>query len=175
MAKENLTAVFVSITTLRADLTRIMEPRTSVPKLRLAAVEKLARANIPVGVMVAPVIPGLTDEEMPGILKAAAEAGAITAGYVPVRLPFGVKELFEQWLADHMPDRKEKILNRIRAIRDGKLNDSNFHTRMRGDGVFADQMKNMFEIASRKAGIPFKHLGLCADHFRVPQSQLGLF
>src|SRR4051812_33698976 len=91
MAKENLTAVFVSITTLRPDLTQIMEPRTSVPKMRLAAVEKLAKAKIPVGVMVAPVIPGLTDEKMPAILKAAAEAGAITAGYVPVRLPFAVK------------------------------------------------------------------------------------
>src|SRR5438552_4094000 len=89
MAKENLTAVFVSITTLRPELTQIMEPRTSVPKLRLAVIEKLARAKIPVGVMVAPVIPGLTDEEMPAILKAAADAGAITAGYVPVRLPFG--------------------------------------------------------------------------------------
>src|SRR5438132_2840663 len=175
MARENLTGVFVSITTLRKEWTRIMEPRTAVPKMRLAAIEKMARVGVPVGVMVAPVIPGLTDEEMPAILKAAAEAGAITAGYVPVRLPFAVKELFEKWLAEHMPDRKEKVLNRIREIRGGKLNDSDFHTRMRGFGVFAEQLKNMFEIASRKAGIPFKHLELSTRGFRVPSAQLGLF
>src|SRR6266850_8015579 len=173
MAKENLAGVFVSITTLRKELTQIMEPRTAVPKMRLAVIEKMVKAGVPVGVMVAPVIPGLTDEEMPAILKAAADAGAITAGYVPVRLPFGVKELFEQWLTDHMPDRKDKILNRIRAIRDGKLNDSNFHTRMRGHGVFADQMKKMFEVASRKAGIPFKHLELSTANFQVPGGQMG--
>ncbi len=175
MARENLTGVFISITSLKPELTRIMEPRTASPKLRLAAVEKLAKAGVPVGVMVAPIIPGLTDEEMPAILKAAANAGAITAGYVPVRLPFAVKELFEQWLTEHMPDRKDKILNRIRAIRNGKLNDSNFHTRMRGHGVFAEQLKTMFDIASRKAGIPFKHLELCTENFRVPSPQMGLF
>jgi DNA repair photolyase len=175
MAKENLTGVFVSITTLRPDLTRIMEPRTAVPKMRLAVIEKLAKAGVPVGVMVAPVIPGLTDEEMPAILKAAADAGAITAGYVPVRLPFAVKELFEKWLEEHMPDRKDKVLNRIRSIRDGKLNDSNFHTRMRGHGVFAEQLKNMFDVASRKAGIPFRHLELSTAAFRPPGAQMGLF
>ncbi|HEV8378926.1 MAG TPA: hypothetical protein VGP99_08750 [Tepidisphaeraceae bacterium] len=125
--------------------------------------------------MVAPVIPGLTDEEMPAILKAAADAGAITAGYLPVRLPFAVKELFEKWLEEHLPDRKDKVLNRIRAIRDGKLNDSNFHTRMRGHGVFAEQLKNMFDIASRQAGIPFKHLELSTAAFRAPAAQMGLF
>ena len=175
MAKENLTGVFVSITTLRKELTQIMEPRTAVPKMRLAVIEKMANAGVPVGVMVAPVIPGLTDEEMPAILKAAADAGAITAGYVPVRLPFAVKELFEKWLAEHMPDRKDKVLNRIRAMRGGKLNDSDFHTRMRGFGVFAEQMEKMFEVASKKAGIPFRKLELSTDHFRVPSAQMGLF
>src|SRR5437764_585318 len=161
-----------SITTLKKELTRIMEPRTAVPKMRLAAIETMAKAGVPVGVMVAPVIPGLTDEEMPGILKAAANAGAITAGYVPVRLPFGVKELFEKWLQEHMPDRKDKVLNRIRSIRGGKLNDSDFHTRMRGFGVFAEQMEKMFDIVSRKAGIPFKKLDLCTAKFNVPTYQL---
>jgi len=175
MAKENLTGVFVSITTLKKELTQIMEPRTAVPRMRLAVIEKLARAGVPVGVMVAPVIPGLTDEEMPAILKAAADAGAITAGYVPVRLPFAVKELFEKWLEEHMPDRKEKVLNRIRDMRGGKLNDSDFHTRMRGFGVFAEQIKKMFEVASRKAGIPFKKLDLSTANFRVPGGQMGLF
>src|SRR4051812_90482 len=175
MAKENLTGVFISITTLRKELTQIMEPRTAVPKMRLAAIETLAKAGVPVGVMVAPVIPGLTDEEMPAILKAAANAGAITAGYVPVRLPFAVKELFEKWLAEHMPDRKDKVLNRIRDIRGGKLNDSDFHTRMRGFGVFAEQMERMFDVASKKAGIPFKKLELSTGGFRVPGGQMGLF
>ena len=175
MAKENLTGVFISITTLRKELTQIMEPRTAVPKMRLAAIEALAKAGVPVGVMVAPVIPGLTDEEMPAILKAAASAGAITAGYVPVRLPFAVKELFEKWLAEHMPDRKDKVLNRIRSIRGGKLNDSDFHTRMRGFGVFAEQMEKMFDVASKKAGIPFKKLELNTANFRVPTAQLSLF
>jgi DNA repair photolyase len=175
MAKENLTGVFVSITTLRKELTQIMEPRTAVPKMRLAVIEKMAKAGVPVGVMVAPVIPGLTDEEMPAILKAAADAGAITAGYVPVRLPFAVKELFEKWLAEYMPDRKDKVLNRIRDMRGGKLNDSDFHTRMRGFGVFAEQMEKMFDVASRKAGIPFKKLELSTVNFRVPGGQMGLF
>jgi len=156
-------------------VTQIMEPRTSVPRRRLDAIRQLTDAGIPVGVMVAPVVPGLTDHEIPAILQAAKEAGAITAGYVPLRLPFAVKDLFEAWLGRHMPDRKDKILNRIRAIRNGKLNDSNFHTRMRGHGVFAEQLKTMFDIASRKAGIPFKHLELTTANFRVPSSQMGLF
>src|SRR5258705_5591607 len=154
MAKENLTGVFVSITTLRKELTQIMEPRTAVPKMRLAVIEKLAKAGVPVGVMVAPVIPGLTDEEMPAILKAAADAGAITAGYVPVRLPFAVKELFEKWLEEDNPDRKGQGVDRMPDMRGGKLNDSDFHTRMRGFGVFAEQMERMFEVASKEAGIP---------------------
>src|SRR5258706_15543021 len=105
MAKENLTGVFVSITTLKKELTQIMEPRTAVPKMRLAVIEKMAKAGVPAGGMVAPGMPGLTDEEMPAILKAAADAAAITAGYVPVRLPVSVKELFENWLSKHRAHR----------------------------------------------------------------------
>jgi DNA repair photolyase len=114
--------------------------------------------------MVAPIIPGLTDHEMPQILKAAADAGAGTAGYVPVRLPFAVKDLFQEWLGVHFPDRKEKILNRIRDLRGGKLNDSNFNTRMRGQGVFADQFSAMFKLAKRRAGLdkPFPKLSTAA-------------
>jgi DNA repair photolyase len=145
-----------------------MEPRTSVPKMRLEALRELSAAGVPVGVMVAPVIPGLTDHEMPAILEAAAEAGARTAGYVPVRLPFAVKELFERWLERHLPDRREKVLNRIRALRGGKLNDSNFMSRMRGEGVFAEQIKRMFEMGMKRAGIRNDFPHLRTDRFRRP-------
>lgn len=176
MASEGLAGVFISVTTLDADLTRIMEPRTSTPNRRLDAMRKLSEAGVPVGVMVAPVIPGLTDHEMPAILKAAVEAGARTAGYVPVRLPFAVKDLFEKWLEQHMPDRKDKVLNRIRSIRDGKLNDSNFMTRMRGHGPFAEQMKAMFEMACKRAGMKHDFPSLRKDLFGRPAGpQLALF
>jgi DNA repair photolyase len=176
MARERLTAVFISVTTLEKDVTRILEPRTSVPNRRLDAIRQLTDAGIPVGVMVAPVVPGLTDHEMPAILQAAKDAGAITAGYVPLRLPFAVKDLFEAWLARHMPDRKEKILNRIRSMRNGKLNDSNFGTRMRGHGIFADQMHAMFEMACKRAGLQDVTIEFDTSNFRrAGGTQLSLF
>lgn len=176
MAQQRLTAVFISVTTLEKNLTRIMEPRTSVPRRRLDAIRRLADAGIPVGVMVAPVVPGLTDHEMPAILRAAKEAGAISAGYVPVRLPFAVKDLFEAWLERHVPDRKEKILNRIRSMRDGKLNDSNFGSRMRGEGVFAEQIHAMFEMGCKRAGLRDVRIEFDTERFRRPGgAQLSLF
>src|SRR5437763_1012273 len=132
LAKLNAAIVFLSVTTLDASLTAKLEPRTSVPARRLAAIETLAKAGVPVGVLTAPVIPGLTDHELPAILAAAANAGAKYAGFVPLRLPGAVAPLFERWLADHFPDRKDKILNRVRSIRGGKLNDPNFGSRMHG-------------------------------------------
>lgn len=169
-------AAILSITTLDGDLTRKMEPRTSAPHRRLAAVEALAKAGVPVGVMLAPVVPGLTDHEMPAILKAAADAGATFAGYVPVRLPFAVKDLFQDWLSQHFPDRKEKILNRIRELRGGKLNDSNFGTRMTGEGIWAEQFKTLFEMAKRRAGITGDFPALSSAHFRSPsKAQLTLW
>jgi DNA repair photolyase len=152
LAAVNAASVFVSITTLDQKLTRVMEPRTSVPARRLAAIEALANAGIPVGVLMAPIVPGLTDHEIPGVLKAAADAGALSAGYVPLRLPLAVAGLFEDWLTRYFPDRKDKVLNRIRSLRGGKLNDPHFNTRMRGQGIWADQLKMMFETAKRKAG-----------------------
>jgi DNA repair photolyase len=126
--------------------------------------------------MVAPVIPALTDHEMPAIIAAAAEAGARTAGYVPLRLPFGLSDLFEDWLARHFPDRKEKVLNRIRSLRGGKLNDPNFGTRMQGEGVFAEQISQMFEIACRKHRLNHHRIELSTGRFRVPAGpQLLLF
>jgi DNA repair photolyase len=118
--------------------------------------------------MVAPLIPGLTDHEMPRILRAAADHGALFCGYVPVRLPFSVAPLFEQWLGNHYPDRKDKVLNRIRSIRAGKLNSSEWHTRMRGTGAFAEQFHAMFELAKRRAGLDKPFPPLSTDAFRRP-------
>jgi DNA repair photolyase len=143
----------LSVTSLRNEIQRVMEPRTSVPAKRLAAIETLARAGVPVGVNVAPVIPGLTDQEMPAILQAAADAGARTAAFIVVRLPHGVKELFETWLEQHFPDRKEKVLARLRSLHDGDLYDSRWGKRKRGEGPFAEQLRQMFEVAARKAGL----------------------
>ena len=126
--------------------------------------------------LVAPVIPGLTDHEIPSIIKAATAAGATHAGYVVVRLPHSVGDLFEGWLEQHFPDRKRKVLNRIREMRGGKLNDPNFGTRMKGEGVFADQIKSMFKLACRKNAIEGGGLELSISAFRRPSGpQLNLF
>ena len=176
LARHNAAAVNVSITTLDATLTPRLEPRASLPEFRLAAVRELSAAGIPVNVMVAPVIPGITDHEMPRIIEAAAEAGAISVGFTPVRLPWAVAPLFENWLTRHFPDRKEKVLNRIREMRGGKLNDPNFGSRMRGAGIFAEQIRRVFEIACRRAGLPKKNVDLSTASFRVPAGpQLTLF
>ena len=176
LARYDAAVVILSITTLDPDLSRRMEPRAASPQRRLAAVEAMATAGVPVGVMVAPVVPGLTDHETASILKAAAGAGARFCGFVPVRLPLEVAPLFEDWLARHYPDRKDKVLNRIRDLRGGKLNDSNFHTRMVGQGVWSEQMKSMFDLAKRKAGLDRPFPELSAEHFRPPRgSQMTLF
>jgi DNA repair photolyase len=166
----------LSITTLDSRLRKIMEPRTSPPAARLTALRELAAAGIPVGVNVAPIIPGLTDHEMPAILKAAAAAGATSAGYTVVRLPFAVAPLFEKWLETHFPDRKEKVLNRLRAMHGGKLYDSQWGKRMGGEGIFAEQIAQMFDVARRKAGIPNDDAELSTASFRrADGAQLSLF
>ena len=152
LARHNAAAAYLSITTLDGNLARNLEPRASEPQRRLAAIEVLTQAGIPAGVMVAPVIPGLTDHELPSIIEAAASAGAKSAGYVPLRLPFNLAEQFEEWLARHAPGKKEKVLNRIRSIRGGRLNDPNFVSRMEGEGAFAEQIDSLFSLACRKAG-----------------------
>ena len=169
-------AVFVSITTLDSALARVMEPRASHPQRRLAAIETLANAGVPVGVMVAPVIPGLTDHELPAIIAAAAQAGARFAGHGLLRLPLGVGPLFEQWLAVHVPTKKDKILNRLRALHGGQLNDSRFGKRMRGEGLFADQIASLFKLACRQAGLTNSGPALSTAAFRHPADpQLSLF
>jgi DNA repair photolyase len=168
LARFDAAAVSISVTTLDPELQRRMEPRAPRPALRLAAIEALARAGVPVGVLVAPVVPGLTEHELPAILRAAAEAGAGHAGYVVLRLPHGVKELMGEWLARHYPERREKVLNRVRALRDGRLYDPRFGARQRGEGLFADQIAQLFAMGRRRAGIPEQHPALSTAHFRRP-------
>jgi DNA repair photolyase len=176
LARHDAAAVYLSVTTLDGDLARTMEPRTSHPSRRLAAIEALSRAGVPTGVLVAPVIPGLTDHEMPAIISAAAKAGARCAGYVLLRLPHAVAPLFEAWLTEHRPERKDKVLNRIRAIRGGRLNDPRFGTRMKGEGIFAEQIKDLFSLACRKAGIVARGPNLSTAAFRHPApAQPSLF
>jgi DNA repair photolyase len=179
LAAHDAVVVNVSVTSLDEKLQRVMEPRTSTPRRRLSAIEQLAAAGIPVRVLVAPVIPGLTDHEMSDILRAASGAGARAASYVTLRLPHAVGPLFEAWLERHFPDRREKVLNRLREMRGGRLYDARFGARMRGDGVFADQIGALFRAARAKAGLDGERIELCAAAFRRPSlpppAQLGLF
>ena len=166
MAGHDCVQVTISVTTLRNELQRVMEPRTSIPARRLDAIRSLSEAGVPVGVFVAPLIPGLTDEEMPSIVEAAAEAGARYASYLTLRLPMGVADHFVGWLDAHFPDRKEKVLGRIRDIRGGKLNDPAFHRRFRGQGEYANQIRGLFRAAVRKAGLDRKPRPLSTAAFR---------
>jgi len=168
MAAKNLAVAILSITTLDGELHRVFEPRAATPARRLNAIKTLARAGVRTGVMVAPVVPGMTDHEMPAILKAAADAGAVFAGYVPLRLPFALAPMFEDWLEKHFPQRKSKVLNRVRQIRGGKLNDGDFHTRMTGEGPMAEQLSSLFDVAKRRAGITAELPPLSKEHFRRP-------
>jgi DNA repair photolyase len=171
MSAYNGVAVYVSVTTLDLELNRKLEPRTSSPAQRIETIRTLSEAGIPVGTMVAPVIPGLTDSEVLPIIRAVTEAGARFAGYVMLRLPYAVAPLFEQWLAHHYPGRKDKVLNRIREMRGGELYRAEFGKRMRGEGFHADQVAHSFEVACRKAGIHGNRPGLSSDQFRVPQGK----
>jgi DNA repair photolyase len=176
LAKYNCASVCLSVTTLDTELRKVMEPRTSPPSARLAAIRKLSEAGVPVSVNVAPIIPGLTDHEIPKILQAARDAGAISAGFTVVRLPYSVAPLFEKWLEVHFPDRKEKVLNRIRAMRGGKLYDAEWGKRFCGEGIFSEQIAQMFDVARRKAGFTDDWPGLSTASFRRPGgAQLSLF
>src|SRR6201999_4582321 len=175
LAAHGAAGVTVSITTLDAGLAQKLEPRASNPRSRLAAIRELANANIPVGVNAAPIIPGLNDHEIPAILTAAAEAGAQFAYYTIVRLPLAVSTIFINWLETHFPDRKNTVLGRIQSMRGGKLNESAFGRRMRGDGIFAGQIRKMFEVGCRRAGLDQDHVELNTKAFRrIEANQLGL-
>ena len=176
LARYQAVAVFISVTSLDSDLARELEPRTSMPRQRLAAIETLASAGVPVGVLIAPVIPGLTDHEMLPIVAQTAKAGASYAAYTVLRLPYAVKDVFERWITEHAPLKKEKVLNQIRSLRGGELNDSDFGRRMTGEGHLAAQIAKTFEVATRKAGLWGREPVLSANSFRRPAgAQLTLF
>jgi DNA repair photolyase len=175
LARYDAVIATISITTLDAELAAKLEPRASTPRARLAAVRELARAGVPVGVNVAPIIPGLNDHEIPHIIQAAAEAGAYCAHYTIVRLPLAVSEIFPAWLKTHFPDRAETVLGRIRSMRNGKLNSSQFGQRMRGEGLLAEQIRRLVEVASRRFGLNQRDFHLNCDAFRrVDKNQLSL-
>lgn len=153
LARLGLAEVNLSVTTLRLDLQRILEPRASIPARRLEAIRTLSAAGVPVNVLVAPVIPAINEEEIPAILAACAEAGARAASYVVLRLPHAVGPLFEEWLECHFPRRRDKVLNRLRSMHGGKLYDSSYHHRQRGQGVHADQIRDLFHLGCRRAGL----------------------
>ena len=176
MAAEGLACVAVSVTSLTPAISRTLEPRAPSARKRLAAVKMLREADIPAYVAIAPVVPGITDHEVEHILEAAADAGAIGAFYIPVRLPHEVAPLFRAWLDEHFPDRADKVMNIIRALRGGRDNDPDFFTRMRGSGPWADLIATRFKIASAKHGFTREKISLRTDLFVPPQGdQLRLF
>ena len=186
MAAKGLASVAVSVTTLDKNLARSMEPRAAPPERRLATITELARAEIPVGVMVAPVIPALTDHELEAIHIRARQAGASRAGYILLRLPGELKELFREWLAEHAPDRERRVLNRMRELRGGELYRSEFGSRMRGSGRHAELLAARFELACRQNGLNIDNNSVDSrrlddSQFRVPEQaqpesqQLQLF
>ncbi len=176
LSRYQAASVLVSITTLDAELARTMEPRTSHPRDRFRAIEKLSEAGIPCGVSIAPVIPSLNDHEIPAILESAAAAGAIFANWLMIRLPGAVEGLFSTWLDESYPDRSAKVLNRIRDIRGGKLHEPRFGKRMRGQGVFADQIRALFTSSCKRYGLATRGPDLSVSAFRRPSgSQLDLF
>ena len=178
LAAQRLVHVLISITTLDRGLARRMEPRAPTPERRLQAMAALAREGVPVGVLASPMIPGLNDSEMEKILEAAADAGASSAGYILLRLPLEVKELFQEWLAKHYPTKASHVLNLIRETREGKLYDPQFGTRMRGTGQYAELLARRFEVALRRFGLDRKPTPLDLRLFRVPArpgDQMTLF
>ncbi len=171
LAKRNLVRVYLSVTTLDPALARVMEPRAATPARRLQAIAELAQAGVPVAVLAAPMIPGLNDSELERILEAAAKAGAGLAGYVLLRMPLEIKQLFEDWLHTHFPDRARHVLELIRQTRAGALNDSKFGQRFTGTGVYADLLARRFNRAARQCGLD-KHPDLDCGAFAVLDKKL---
>ena len=175
LAAHGAASVSISVTSLDRELQRILEPGASPPEKRLEAIETLARAGVPVGVLVAPVIPAINDHEIPAILEAVAAAGARFASKVMLRLPGAVAPLFEEWLERHFPERKVKVLAKVRAMRGGRLYDPRFGTRQTGEGVLADHTEALFALALRRHGLARRGPELSTAAFRRPGGQqLGL-
>ncbi|MEH6789631.1 PA0069 family radical SAM protein [Parasphingorhabdus sp.] len=178
LAERQLTAVAISITTLDPQTARRLEPRAPAPARRLEAVRTLSDAGIHVHVNIAPVVPAITDHEIEAIVAAAAESGAKSVSFIPMRLPHEVAPLFEQWLETHYPERHAKVMSIVRQMRGGKRNDPSFHSRMRGQGPWADLIRTRLAIAARKAGLGRGKVTLRTDLFQRPRingSQLELF
>lgn len=177
MARDNLVGVAVSVTTLDPAVARTLEPRAPHPRRRLAAIRKLIDAGVPTQVNISPVIPAITDHEIEAIMAAAADAGAIRASYILLRLPFEVAPLFRAWLAAHYPDRADKVMHMLQDIRGGRDNDPNFFGRMKGRGVWAQLIRTRMKRAAREHGLdrPFPHIR--SDLFRPPErdGQMELF
>jgi DNA repair photolyase len=180
MAKKNLARVFVSITSLKSEIARTLEPRASTPARRLATVKKLAEAGIPVGVLMSPIIPTITDVEIEDVVAAAAEAGATYCSYILLRLPREIKELFGEWLQAHFPLRAKHVESLLMQMRGGKVYDAAFGKRMKGEGIFAEMLANRFKLARQKHGIDNERGALRTDLFVRPvmkaaTPQLALF
>jgi DNA repair photolyase len=175
MAKLNLCMAYVSINTLNEDLRLKMEPRTTTAKQRLKVLEELSKAGIPTGVMVAPLIPGLSDHEVPKILKTIAQCGATNAGYTIVRLNGAVGNIFEDWLRSNYPDRFDKVWHMIQSCHGGSVNDSRFGERMRGEGNIAQMIRDSFKLHCRINKLNEKQVHLDSSLFKVPRTQMSLF
>ena len=173
MAKENLAAAYVSITTLDGELARKLEPRAASPQRRLRTIETLARAGVPVGVSVSPVIPFLNEPELERVLEAAAAAGATSAFSIVLRLPWEVNPLFQQWLDDHFPDRAARIMARVRDMRGGRDNDAHFGSRMTGHGAWAQLLRQRVEKTCDRLGLNREKVALDLSRFRRPAKQIG--
>ena len=176
LAEVGAVRVVLSITSLDSGLIGTLEPRTSRPKKRLQAVQELTEAGIPVHVNIAPIIPGLTDDEIVPIMEAAKKAGAESLSHTILRLPYGVKDIFLKWLDDHQPNRKGKVINRLKSLKDGKLNRSEFGERFRGEGAYARQIEQLMEIHKKRLGLNQDRKPLNSSEFRRPKTdQLSLF
>jgi DNA repair photolyase len=175
LSSMNLVSVIVTITTLKKDLQSKLEPRTSVPERRIETINYLSSHGVKVGVNVAPIIPGLTDEEIPAILKLASENGARFAGKVILRLPHSVKEIFTDWLRREYPERADKVLNRTREIHGGKLYDHTYGRRLTGEGIWADAISNVFDSSCRKYGLNEDRFHLNKELFRRDEDQISMF
>ena len=176
LAEVSAARVVLSITSLDNDLIGTMEPRTSRPAKRLQAVRELSSAGIPVHVNIAPLIPGLTDDEIVPIMEAAKEAGAESVSYTILRLPYSVKDIFLKWLEDHQPNRKQKVINKLKSLKDGQLNRSEFGERFRGEGAYGEQIRQIMEIHKKRLGLNQHRTPLNCSSFRRPETdQLNLF
>ena len=179
MAQKNLAQVYVSVTTLDHDIARRMEPRASAPRRRIEAIRTLAAAGVPTGVMVAPIVPFLTDDGLEAVLEAAAQAGAVRAGYTLMRLPWELKDLFKDWLEHNYPLKAAHVMSRVRQMRGGKENDPNFGTRHTGTGLIAELLNKRFHNACQRFGLNEERRSPSIDttRFRPPRvdGQMDLF